>query len=120
MAVRSGSQGSTGATMERQHAARDVVEAEASRLVIRLLGGFAILRHGVPLPGPWRTEKARALVKLLALAPGHALHRDQVLEWLWPEQDPAAAANNLYFALHAARRALAGVAENAATDLVLR
>ena len=46
------------------------------------------------------------LVKLLALAPGHRLHREQLLDALWPELDPVAAANNLHQVVHVARRAL--------------
>lgn len=55
--------------------------------------------------GEWRLKKAGSLVKLLALAPGHRMHREQATEWLWPDLDPEAAANNLHHALHVARRA---------------
>jgi DNA-binding SARP family transcriptional activator len=41
----------------------------------------------------------------LATHPRHALHRDQILEILWPAVDLHAARNNLGKALHAARRA---------------
>src|SRR4051794_23741310 len=75
---------------------------------IRLLGGFALLSDGAAVDERWRLRKAKTLVKLLALAPGHHLHRDVVLDALWPHQDPAAATNNLHQALHAARRALGG------------
>jgi predicted ATPase len=62
---------------------------------------------GVPVaPRAWRLKKGRELVKLLALAPRHRLHREQVMDVLWREHEPAAAANNLYQAVHAARRAL--------------
>ena len=54
----------------------------------------------------WRLRKGRELVKLLALAPDHRLHREQLMDALWPERDPAAAANNLHQVVHAARRAL--------------
>ncbi len=47
------------------------------------------------------------MVKLLALAPGHRLHREQVMDLLWPDLGRTAASNNLREALHAARRALA-------------
>jgi len=74
---------------------------------IRLLGGFAATVDGVPVaPRAWRLKKGRELVKLLALAPRHRLHREQVMDVLWREHAPAAAANNLYQAVHAARRAL--------------
>jgi predicted ATPase/DNA-binding SARP family transcriptional activator/DNA-binding CsgD family transcriptional regulator len=54
----------------------------------------------------WRLRKAGGLVKLLALAHNHRLHREQVMNLLWPDSPPKAAANNLRQALHAARRVL--------------
>ena len=45
-------------------------------------------------------------MKLLALARGHRLHRDQAMDVLWRDLAPAAAANNLHQAVHVARRAL--------------
>jgi len=76
---------------------------------IRLLGGFGVDRDGAPVAArEWRLRKARTLVKLLALAPGRQLHRDVLLELLWPEREPASAANNLHQALHVARRVLGG------------
>ncbi|MFL5337974.1 MAG: ATP-binding protein, partial [Geminicoccaceae bacterium] len=54
----------------------------------------------------WRLKKARELVKLLALAPGHRLHREQAMDLLWPDREPTAAANNLNQAVYVARRAL--------------
>ena len=48
------------------------------------------------------------MVKLLALEPTQRLHREYLLDLLWPDLAPPAAANNLHQALHAARRALAG------------
>ncbi|TMK45663.1 MAG: transcriptional regulator, partial [Actinobacteria bacterium] len=54
----------------------------------------------------WRLKRPAALVKLLALAEGHRLHREQVMDRLWPDLDPKAAAANLRKAVHLARRAL--------------
>ena len=76
-------------------------------VTITLLGGFAAAVDGEPVPEPaWRLRKARELVKLLALAPDGRLHREQAMEALWPDREPAAAANNLYQVVHVARRAL--------------
>lgn len=76
-------------------------------LRITLLGAF---RVGV---GPrlvqdreWRLRKTKNLVKLLALAPSHRLHREHLIDVLWPEQDPGLASNNLNKAVHMARRVL--------------
>src|SRR3954470_19087863 len=74
---------------------------------VTLLGGFAAAVDGAAVPETaWRLKKARELVKLLALAPGHRLHREQAMDVLWRERGPAAAANNLHQAVHVARRAL--------------
>jgi predicted ATPase len=76
-------------------------------VTIDLLAGFRAAVDGVPVPEEaWRLKKARDLVKLLALAPGHRLHKEQAMDVLWPDRDPRSAANNLYQAVHVARRAL--------------
>ena len=54
----------------------------------------------------WRLRKAASLVKLLALSPSHRLHREQVMEALWPDLGTDAASNNLRQALHGAREHL--------------
>jgi DNA-binding SARP family transcriptional activator len=76
---------------------------------IRLLGGFGVDRGDGPVDAKaWRLRKARTLVKLLALARDQRLHRDVLLDALWPDRDPASAVNNLHQALHVARRVLSG------------
>jgi DNA-binding SARP family transcriptional activator len=72
-----------------------------------LLGGFRVSvgTHTVQ-EGDWRLRKAASLIKLLALAPSHHLHRERAMDLLWPDQGRHAAANNLSQALHAARLAL--------------
>jgi predicted ATPase/DNA-binding SARP family transcriptional activator len=76
-------------------------------LAVRLLGGFrvAVGDQGVP-EAVWRQKRAAAVVKLLALEPTHRIHREQLIDALWPELEPAAAANNLRVALHHARQGL--------------
>src|SRR3954467_9762266 len=77
------------------------------RVTLMLLGGFSASVGGEPVSErAWRLKKGRELVKLLALAPGHRLHREQVMDVLWRDRGPAAAANNLHQAVHVARRAL--------------
>jgi predicted ATPase/DNA-binding SARP family transcriptional activator/DNA-binding CsgD family transcriptional regulator len=51
----------------------------------------------------WRLRKAASLVKLLALEPGHRMHRERIMNLLWPDLQLGAATNNLRQALHAAR-----------------
>lgn len=72
---------------------------------INLLGSFQISRGSWTVgEEQWRLRKAATLVKLLALAPSHRLHCEQLMHLLWPRSGPEAAANNLRRALHSARR----------------
>ena len=78
-----------------------------TRLRIELLDGFRVFAYGREVPAEaWRRSKAAGVVKLLALAPAHRLHREQVMDVLWPGLGPSAAAANLRKALHYARRAV--------------
>lgn len=73
---------------------------------IRLLGEFAVDVDGerVP-PEAWARRDVGALVKLLALFDGR-LHRERVIEALWPGQPVSTGAPRLHKAAHYARRAL--------------
>ena len=74
---------------------------------LHLLGRFEAVVDGVCVPSTaWARRHAAALVKALALTEGRRLHREQVLELLWPDVDPAVAAPRLHKAAHFARRAL--------------
>jgi DNA-binding SARP family transcriptional activator len=76
-------------------------------LRIHLLGGFRVFVGTREIADDaWRLPKAKALVKLLALAPGHQLHRDHVVDQLWPDLSPDAAASQFRKALHDARPTL--------------
>ncbi len=75
--------------------------------VVRLIGGFRVEVDGIPVAHEaWRRRRGADLVKLLALAPQHRMHRDQVMNVLWPDLGATAAAANLRKAVHLARRAL--------------
>ncbi|HSK82880.1 MAG TPA: BTAD domain-containing putative transcriptional regulator [Rubrobacter sp.] len=72
---------------------------------IRLLGGFEVSVGSRTIQeGAWRLRKAANLVKILALAGGNRLHREQVMYTLWPELGIRAASNNLRQTVHTARR----------------
>jgi DNA-binding SARP family transcriptional activator len=74
---------------------------------VRLLGGFQVERPDASEPvSNWQRRSAKSLIKLLSLYQGHALHREQVLDLLWPGHDLDHALNSLGKALHAARRAI--------------
>ncbi|HVO38854.1 MAG TPA: AAA family ATPase [Spirochaetia bacterium] len=76
------------------------------RLRMRLLGGFAVWIGEREIPeAAFGRRKARSLLKLLALQPGYKLHRDQVMELLWPGLGGSAAAAQLYKTIHHVRQA---------------
>jgi DNA-binding SARP family transcriptional activator len=75
------------------------------RIEVRLLGSFQVTVDGYPAPAPARRH-ATALVKLLALTPGHRLSCERVVDALWPDLLLEEARPRLHKAAHYARRAL--------------
>src|SRR3954447_15640919 len=74
---------------------------------VRLLGGFEVVVDGRAVhPHHWRRRSAAALVKLLALAPGRRMRREEVIDALWPDLLVDEAAPRLHKAAHYARTAL--------------
>ncbi len=80
---------------------------KGSSLPIRvfLLGKFEIT-HGARVlrASDWSRRKAAALLQRLALE--RRLTKDQAIEFLWQDADPASGANNLYRTVHALRQTL--------------
>ncbi|HVH69242.1 MAG TPA: BTAD domain-containing putative transcriptional regulator [Gemmatimonadales bacterium] len=73
---------------------------------ISLLGTFGVRINGRAIPDrAWHHRRAAQLVKMLALADRHRLHRERVMDSLWPHLDADAAGANLRKAVHFARRA---------------
>jgi DNA-binding SARP family transcriptional activator len=74
---------------------------------VRLLGGFSVERADLGRAvSDWQRRSAKTLTKLLAVQPGHVLHREQIIDILWSGVDAESALNSFGKALHAARRAL--------------
>ncbi|MFF5084594.1 AAA family ATPase [Actinoplanes sp. NPDC000266] len=71
-------------------------------LRIRLFGGFHAEAGGETVV-EWHRSAALSLVKLLAVTPGHRIHRERAVDLLWPSTP-----SRLNKALHFARRALGG------------
>ncbi len=111
------------AEQQRGPRSRGASGGEPEAVRIWLLGGFRVSVGSRSIrEEEWRLKKAGSLLKLLALAPGHRLHREQAMELLWPGLGPEAALNNLHYALHVARRTLepAAPANTASRYLLLR
>ncbi|MQA86736.1 MAG: tetratricopeptide repeat protein [Streptosporangiales bacterium] len=65
-------------------------------IAVRALGVFRVFRDGRPLPtAAWQSKKARDLLKILVARRGRPVPREQLMELLWPEEDPVKAASRL-------------------------
>lgn len=73
---------------------------------VHVLGGFDVIVDGAPATDSWASRRAAELVQLLAIAPGHQLMRDEVIDALWPHLPADAGGANLRKAAHHARRIL--------------
>jgi DNA-binding SARP family transcriptional activator len=72
---------------------------------IFLLGQFAVETEGGTIPvAAWRKRRPVDVLTALALAPGRALHREELIDRFWADKDLEAGANNLHRALHDLRR----------------
>jgi DNA-binding SARP family transcriptional activator len=67
---------------------------------------FQVVREGLPVPHTeWKSKKARDLLKIL-VARRRPTPRDQLMELLWPEVEPAVAGNRLSVLLSTVRDVL--------------
>ncbi|MDQ7844451.1 MAG: BTAD domain-containing putative transcriptional regulator [Armatimonadota bacterium] len=76
------------------------------RLTVRCLGPFTVIRDGIPLgQNDWPRAAPRRLLQYL-LIQDRPVHREEVIEHLWPGADPQRGANQLRVALAHLRRVL--------------
>jgi len=78
-----------------------------TKLHIQLLGSFTVLRDGEPIPpSAWRNQQTRTVLKVLLARRGRIVTSDQLLEILWPDDDPDTARRRLHVRISQLRRAL--------------
>lgn len=82
-------------------------------IVVCLLGGFRLERHGHAVPMQPR-GKAEMLLSSLALAPRHRLSREEVLTVLWPRSDSVLAGQSLNTLVYTLRRQIGDALHGAA------
>ena len=98
--VRLGSTTSAGLLFSLKHQSVGAVE-------INTLGGFRVVRDGTPVTRTaWQSKKARDLLKILVARRGRPATREQLMEMLWPEDDPRKVSNRLSVALATLRAVL--------------
>lgn len=84
-----------------------MVSASGPRLMVELFRRFRVLVDGQEVdPERWPGRRSAELVQLLTLSEGSRLHREQVMEALWPDLSLQAAAANMRKAAHHARQAM--------------
>ncbi|PZF98615.1 BTAD domain-containing putative transcriptional regulator [Micromonospora endophytica] len=81
------------------------VASRPAPLTVRCFGGFQICLHGEPLNWTPLRPRARALARMLAMRAA-PVHRDRLLDALWPDTDPVTATRTLHVALSSLRRFL--------------
>ncbi|GMW05258.1 MAG: hypothetical protein AMXMBFR8_00550 [Nevskiales bacterium] len=79
----------------------------SAQLAIRCFGAFEVFHEGRRLPpAAFPRRKALQLLKQLVLRRGLPLHRDRLVELLWPDAPPDAGANRLHGVVNALRSTL--------------
>ncbi|MDH6577886.1 BTAD domain-containing putative transcriptional regulator [Kitasatospora sp. MAP5-34] len=89
-------------------------------LEIRCLGSFRIARSGVELDLSGVRPKARTLLRLLAMRAGTAVHRDHLLDALWPGLPSEQGVRNLQVTVSRLRACLEPQAERGGSRFLLR
>jgi DNA-binding SARP family transcriptional activator len=74
---------------------------------LRCLGSFTLVMDGRPVDESAAKPMERALLHLLAMRAGQQVHREALIEALWPEPDPDAGLHRLQVAISSLRRLLA-------------
>ncbi len=87
--------------------AHEMVITRRPGVEVRTLGAFHVLVNGVPTsPTSWQSKKARDLLKLLICKRGRPVHREVLIENLWPDEDLHKTSNRLSVTLSTIRSVL--------------
>jgi DNA-binding SARP family transcriptional activator len=78
-----------------------------TRVQLRCFGAFSLAIGGRPFDESIAKPMERALLHLLAARAGEPVHREALMEALWPEADPDAGLHRLQVAISSLRRLLA-------------
>ena len=78
------------------------------RIFIRTFGGLTVYRHNSPVAISWESQKARLLFCYLLITSDQWVHRDQLLELLWPGCDRESGSKNFKTTLSRLRKSFQG------------
>lgn len=82
-------------------------ESRGRKLQIKCLQHFQVSFEGLE-PIKWRTEKTRELFAFLLHSRGRDITKEELLDKLWPEDEPVKAIRQLYNGIYYIRKALDG------------
>jgi DNA-binding SARP family transcriptional activator len=76
------------------------------RVLVRCLGEFEVSIDGAALDLTAVRPQNQALLRILCLHANRPVHREHLIEWLWPDRDPEQGGHSLQVAVSALRRVL--------------
>lgn len=80
----------------------------SEKIYIRTFGGLTVYRHNSPVLISWESQKARLLFCYLLITSDQWVHRDQLMELLWPGCNPESGAKNFKTTLSRLRKSFTG------------
>jgi DNA-binding SARP family transcriptional activator len=78
------------------------------KIAVSAFGGLSIMYNGSPVTIVWESQKARLLFCYLLVTYDQWVHRDKLIELLWPGCEVAAGANNFKTTISRLRKSFAG------------
>lgn len=94
--------GNGGLSVSRAKSAKK--SENAGKLTIRTFGGLSLYHQGAPIPVGWESRKARLLFCYLTITCDQWVHRDKIIEMLWPGCDGKSGASNFKTTLSRLRK----------------
>ena len=95
--------------------------AGRARIEIRCLGGFSMALDGLAIDLSDLKPRVRSLLRLLAMHAGRPVHREVLIDQLWPDEgDVKAGTRNLQVAISALRQALEPGVDRGESAFVVR
>jgi DNA-binding SARP family transcriptional activator len=76
------------------------------KVLVRCLGRFEFMVDGAALDTSGIRPQHLALLRLLCVHANRPVHREQLIEWIWPGRSPARGGHSLQVAISALRKAL--------------
>jgi DNA-binding SARP family transcriptional activator len=96
------------------------IVVERPPLDVRCFGGFELFVDGAAPCLDRVRPRSRALLRLLSLYAGQPVHREVIVEAMWPQLDASAATHNLHVCVSGLRSALEPGVTRGASRLIVR